>query len=152
VTALNSLVEHVLQVLKPDLTGRKIAWKIADLAVVKCDPTLVKQVFVNLLSNAVKFTRTRPNAIIEVGEIDVDGQTATYVRDNGVGFSMKYNDKLFGVFQRLHTQEEFEGTGVGLATVQRIVQKHGGRIWAEAELNQGATFYFTLGTAAHSAG
>ncbi|HMI51049.1 MAG TPA: ATP-binding protein [Candidatus Saccharimonadales bacterium] len=152
VTALNSLVEQVLQLLKLDLMDRKIEWKIADLPHVKCDSTLVKQVFVNLLSNAVKFTRTRPGAVIEVGEIAVDGQPAIYVRDNGVGFNMKYSDKLFGVFQRLHAQEEFEGTGVGLATVQRIVQKHGGRIWAEAELNEGATFYFTLGTAAHAAG
>lgn len=147
-TSLNALVEQVLKV--QDLTDRHIEWKIADLPLVQCDPILVKQVFVNLLSNAVKFTRTRPSAIIEVGTIDVDGQTATYVRDNGVGFNMKYKDRLFGVFQRLHTQEEFEGTGVGLATVQRIVQKHGGRIWAEAEVNKGATFYFTLETPAHT--
>jgi light-regulated signal transduction histidine kinase (bacteriophytochrome) len=118
------------------------------LPFVECDPILVKQVFVNLLSNAIKFTRTRPHAIIEIDQKLIDGQSATYVRDNGVGFSMKYSDKLFGVFQRLHRQEDFEGTGVGLATVQRIVQKHGGQIWAEAELNTGATFYFTLGVQA----
>jgi light-regulated signal transduction histidine kinase (bacteriophytochrome) len=143
-TGLSSLVEEVLRDLKPEVKDREIEWKIAGLPFVKCDPILVKQVFAHLLSNAVKFTRTRPRAIIEVDQTDIDGQTAIYVRDNGVGFSMKYSDKLFGVFQRLHRQEDFEGTGVGLATVQRIVLKHGGRIWAEAELNAGGTFYFTL--------
>ncbi len=152
VTGLSSLVEEVLKDLKPEVKDREIEWKIAGLPFVECDPVLVKQVFVNLLSNAVKFTRTRPRAIIEVDQKNIDGQAVTYVRDNGVGFSMKYSDKLFGVFQRLHRQEDFEGTGVGLATVQRIVQKHGGRIWAEAELNTGATFYFTLGTNAPAAG
>jgi light-regulated signal transduction histidine kinase (bacteriophytochrome) len=151
VTGLSSLVEEVLKKLEPEVRDRDIEWKIASLPFVECDPILTKQVFVNLLSNAVKFTRTRPRAIIEVGQKDVDGQSAIYVRDNGVGFSMKYSDKLFGVFQRLHRQEDFEGTGVGLATVQRIVLKHGGRIWAEAELNTGATFYFTLGAQAPAA-
>lgn len=144
VTGLTSLVDEVLKELGPEIKEREIEWKIAALSFVECDPILVKQVFVNLLSNAVKFTRTRPHAIIEVNQVEIDGQSVTFVRDNGVGFSMKYSDKLFGVFQRLHRQEDFEGTGVGLATVQRIVQKHGGRIWADAELNIGATFYFTL--------
>jgi len=151
VTGLSSLVEEVLQDLRNDTRERQIEWKIAPLPFVECDPVLVKQVFVNLLSNAVKFTRTRPQAVIEVDQTTVEGQTATRVRDNGVGFSMKYSNKLFGVFQRLHRQEDFEGTGVGLATVQRIVHKHGGRIWAEAELNKGATFYFTLGAPTHAA-
>jgi PAS domain S-box-containing protein len=146
VTGLSSLVDEVLKDLALEIKGRDIEWKVAALPFVECDPVLMKQVFVNLLANAVKFTRTRPRAVIEIDQKNVDGQTATYVRDNGVGFSMKYSDKLFGVFQRLHRQEDFEGTGVGLATVQRIIQKHGGRIWAEAELNTGATFYFTLGT------
>jgi light-regulated signal transduction histidine kinase (bacteriophytochrome) len=107
----------------------------------------MKQVFQNLLSNALKFTRPRAQAIIEVGLAEESGSTVIYVRDNGVGFSMKYADKLFGVFQRLHRSEDFEGTGVGLATVQRIIQKHGGRIWATADLDKGATFYFTLARA-----
>ena len=114
VTGLSSLVDEVLKELKTEAKDREIEWKIAGLPFVECDPVLVKQVFVNLLSNAVKFTRTRSRAIIEVDQTNIEGQTVTYVRDNGVGFSMKYSDKLFGVFQRLHRQEDFEGTGVGL--------------------------------------
>jgi len=104
----------------------------------------VKQVFQNLLLNALKFTRPRRRAVIEIGTEEQQGFPVIFVRDNGVGFNMKYAAKLFGVFQRMHRAEDFEGTGVGLATVQRIVQKHGGRIWAKAELDKGATFYFTL--------
>jgi light-regulated signal transduction histidine kinase (bacteriophytochrome) len=109
------------------------------------DPFLLKQVFVNLLANAIKFTRLREPAIIEVAQQAADGETIILVRDNGVGFNMKYAEKLFGVFQRLHSPEQFEGSGVGLATVQRIIHKHGGRIWAESEPDHGACFYFTVG-------
>ncbi len=144
VAGLNSIVEAVLGEVKREAGDRRIEWKIGRLPFVECDPVLMKQVFSNLLSNAVKYTRPREKAVIEVGTITQEGQSVIFVRDNGVGFTMKYADKLFGVFQRLHRQEDFEGTGVGLATVQRILHKHGGRVWAEAELDKGATFYFTL--------
>jgi light-regulated signal transduction histidine kinase (bacteriophytochrome) len=138
---LDSTVKEVMADLALDTAGRDIEWKIAKLPQVKGDPALLKVVFQNLLANAVKYTRTRTHAVIEVGA----GTSALHIRDNGVGFDMKYADKLFGVFQRLHRAEDFEGTGVGLATVQRIVHKHGGNIWAEAELDKGATFYLSLG-------
>jgi PAS domain S-box-containing protein len=143
-TALSSLVAQVLEELGPEVQDRKIEWRIGDLPFVECDPTLMRQVFANLLGNAVKFTRHRKPAVIEVGQATSEEQTVLFVRDNGVGFNMKYADKLFGVFQRLHRLEDFEGTGIGLVTVQRIIHKHGGRIWAEAELEKGATFNFTL--------
>jgi len=143
-TGLSSLLEEAIRDLEPEMAGREIEWRIGKLPFVECDPALVKQVFANLLSNALKFTRPRERAVIEAGETTQDGRAVIFVRDNGVGFSMKYVDKLFGVFQRLHRPEDFEGTGIGLATVQRIVHKHGGRVWAEGELNKGATFYFTL--------
>lgn len=145
-TALSSLVNEVLTDLKAETQGRQLEWKVGTLPFVECDPPLMKQVFVNLLSNALKFTRPRQPAVIEVGTLTRDGQSVIFVRDNGVGFSMKYADKLFAVFQRLHRPEDFEGTGVGLATVKRIIQKHGGRVWAEAALDRGATFYFTFGS------
>jgi len=144
-TQLNAMVAEVIAILQPDCEGRQVEWMIADLPAVECDPVLVKQIFQNLLANALKFTRPRAHAVIEVSHKEEDGQPMFMVRDNGVGFSMKYVDKLFGVFQRLHRAEEFEGTGIGLVTVQRIVRKHGGRVWAEGELNKSAAFYFTLG-------
>ena len=147
-TELNSVIDDVVSLLQPETEGRAVTWKIAQLPPAECDPILIKQVFQNLLANALKFTRTREQAVIEISCQPKNGQMAIAVRDNGVGFNMKYSDKLFGVFQRLHRAEEFEGTGIGLATVHRIVHKHGGRIWAEAEMDQGATFYFTLDVAA----
>jgi PAS domain S-box-containing protein len=141
---LGGLVNEVVTDLKRETEGRQIEWHIRHLPTVECDPGLMKQVFTNLLSNAVKYTRPRQKSVIEVGADKASGGTAIFVRDNGVGFNMKYVDKLFGVFQRLHRAEEFEGTGVGLATVDRILRKHGGSIWAEAGVNQGATFYFTV--------
>jgi light-regulated signal transduction histidine kinase (bacteriophytochrome) len=144
---LNAIVKEVIAMLEPEIEGRQVEWIIADLPEVKCDPVLVTQIYQNLVANALKFTRPREHAVIGVGHEEHDGQTVFVVRDNGIGFDMKYVDKLFGVFQRLHSPEQFEGTGVGLATVQRIVQKHGGRAWVEAETDKGATFYFTLGVA-----
>lgn len=144
---LNALVDEALADLKGETGQRSIEWRIGQLPAVECDAGLIRQVFVNLLSNAAKYTRPRQHAVIEVGCTVQDGLPVIYVRDNGVGFNMKFAGKLFGVFERLHKPEEFEGTGIGLATVRRIVQKHGGRVWAEAEPDRGASFYFTLGEA-----
>jgi len=143
--ALAELVDGVLKEMGSDRDGRRIDITIGDLPVCQGDPVLLKLVFVNLLSNAFKFTRRREVAVIEIGCLEEGGERIYYVRDNGIAFDMRYADKLFGVFQRLHRAEDYEGTGVGLATVQRIIQRHGGRVWAEAEPDKGATFYFTLG-------
>jgi PAS domain S-box-containing protein len=146
-TRLNSVIEEVVSLLQPETEGRTVSWKIEDLPSAECDPILIKQVFQNLLANALKFTRTRERAVIEISSRPSAGLVVIVVRDNGVGFNMKYSDKLFGVFQRLHRPEDFEGTGIGLATAHRIIHKHGGRIWAEAEPDEGAAFFFTLATA-----
>lgn len=146
-TSLDRLVAEVVPEFKDEVQGRQIEWKIQPLPVVECDPGLMRLVFVNLLSNALKYTRPKPIARIEIGSMEINDTTAIYVRDNGVGFNMKYADKLFGVFQRLHRADDFEGTGVGLATVERIVQKHGGCVWAEAAVDKGAAFYLTVTTA-----
>jgi light-regulated signal transduction histidine kinase (bacteriophytochrome) len=144
---LNAIVVEIISILKAETEGREIEWKIDDLPVLECDSVLVKQVFQNLLANALKFTRTRERTVIEISHRKENGELVISVRDNGVGFNMKYIDKLFGVFQRLHRAEDFEGTGIGLATVQRIIHKHGGRVWAESEVDVGATFSFTLAAA-----
>jgi PAS domain S-box-containing protein len=148
---LGELVRQVIAELPEEDGKRQIEWRIEPLPELDCDPGLMKLVFVNLLSNAVKFTRACQAAVIEVGTRDIDGATALFVRDNGVGFDPKYADKLFGVFQRLHKQEDFEGTGIGLATVQRIIRRHDGEIWAESELGRGATFTFTVSAFATAA-
>ncbi len=142
---LNAVVDEVITVLKLENLNRKIEWRVDDLPPQHGSPGLLKQMFTNLLSNAVKYTRPRPQTVIEVGRTEVGGEGAFFVRDNGVGFNMEDVHKLFGVFQRLHRTDDFEGTGVGLALVERIVRKHGGRIWAEGKVDQGAVFYFTLG-------
>ncbi len=142
---LSRLVEEVQSDFAVETRERKIEWLIHPLPVVRSDQSLLRMVLVNLLANAVKFTGARVEASIEVGTIPGEAEeTVIFIRDNGAGFNPKYGAKLFGVFQRLHSQAEFEGTGIGLANVQRIIQRHGGRVWAEGEVNAGATFFFSL--------
>ena len=144
---LDQLIASVLHDLRHDLQDRTISWTIARLPEVTGDAAMLRQVFVNLLGNAVKFTGTRPQATIEIGSRQSSQQEAVvFVRDNGVGFDMQYANKLFGVFQRLHRADEFDGTGIGLANVRRIIHRHGGKTWAEGALGEGATFYVTLPT------
>jgi signal transduction histidine kinase len=142
---LGPLVRDLIAELEPDAAGRNIDWRIGELPAVSGDASLLRMVLDNLIANALKFTRPREKARIEIGSLPGETSEAViFVRDNGVGFDMTYGDKLFGVFQRLHRAEEFEGTGIGLASVRRIIARHGGRTWAEGELDQGATFYFSL--------
>jgi signal transduction histidine kinase len=139
------LARQALADLQRGQTRPGVEISIGPLPSCDADPALLKQVFINLLSNALKFTRNRDPARIEIGWSDKDAEVVYFVKDNGAGFDMRYADKLFGVFQRLHRADEYEGTGAGLAIVQRIIHRHGGRIWAEAIVDEGATFYFTLG-------
>jgi light-regulated signal transduction histidine kinase (bacteriophytochrome) len=142
---LNLIVDEVISMLQQECEGRDVEWRIAKLPTLDCDPILMSRVFRNLLGNALKYSRGRPRTVIEVDSIQQPGKSPIFfVRDNGAGFDLRYAEKLFGVFQRFHTESEFEGTGVGLATVQRIIQKHGGTIWAETKPDHGATFYFIL--------
>jgi signal transduction histidine kinase len=142
---LGSLAREIVADLEQETQGRDIVWEIATLPVVVGDAAMLRQALVNLITNALKFTRQRQQARIEIGAVsEHPDETLFYVKDNGVGFDMKYVDKLFGLFQRLHDPQEFEGTGVGLANVQRIVLRHGGRIWAEGSPDNGAVFWFSL--------
>jgi PAS domain S-box-containing protein len=141
---LAQLVKEALTEVRQDTEGRNIAWKIGALPELYGDRSMLRLVLVNLISNAIKFTRTRAQAEIEIGCADENkDDLVVFVRDNGVGFDMKYVNKLFGVFQRLHDSDAFEGTGIGLATVQRIIHRHGGKVWGEGVVDSGATFYFS---------
>jgi signal transduction histidine kinase len=140
------IAREALVELQPEYAGRAVRISVGEMPVCEADPVLLKQVYANLLSNALKFTRRREDATIEVGCETGQRPAAYFVKDNGVGFDMRYADKLFGVFQRLHRAEDYEGTGVGLAIVERIVSRHGGRVWADAGPDRGACFYFTIGS------
>jgi len=145
---VSDLTQEVLNDLRSEQADRQIQVRVQDLPDCVADPSLLKQVLVNLLSNAFKFARQRASAVVEVGCSRQNGESVYFVRDNGAGFDMRHADNLFGVFQRLHGDHEFEGTGIGLSIVQRIIERHEGRVWAEGEVDKGATFYFTVGAAA----
>jgi light-regulated signal transduction histidine kinase (bacteriophytochrome) len=141
---LSSLVEETVRQAQRHLKGRRVEWIIDELPQVEADPNLLRQVLVNLIDNALKYTRTREIARIEIGSVTDPNETVFFIRDNGVGFDMRHGEKLFGVFQRLHRASEFEGTGVGLANVRRIIHRHAGRVWAEGAVDEGAAFFFSL--------
>jgi light-regulated signal transduction histidine kinase (bacteriophytochrome) len=141
---MNFIIQEVVQFNEGETKNRNIDWDIAKLPTIKGDLSLMRMVWFNLISNAIKFTREKDYAQIKIGFTDEKNEFIFYIRDNGAGFDMRYVHKLFGVFQRLHSKQQFEGTGIGLANIQRIIKRHDGRIWAESELNQGATFYFTI--------
>ena len=146
---LDHLLRETLGDFQAETKARKVAWRIHPLPPVRADRALLRMVLVNLLSNALKFTAARAQPSIEIGcAPGASGETVIFVRDNGAGFDPRYAEKLFGVFQRLHSQDEFEGTGIGLANVQRIIHRHGGRVWAQGVVDGGATFYFSLAGAA----
>ena len=142
---LETLIKQIVDEVAPDTQRRNIHWRIGTLPICHGDPAMLRLAFGNLISNALKFTRTREQAEIQIDSVNHQpDEVIVFVKDNGVGFDMKYKDKLFGVFQRLHSQQAFEGTGIGLATVQRIIHRHGGRVWAESSVDKGAAFYVTL--------
>jgi light-regulated signal transduction histidine kinase (bacteriophytochrome) len=148
VRARANQMAQLIDDLAPEQAGRQIRFTVGDFPVCMADRALLRQVFANLIGNAVKYTRDRPVAEIEIGSAVHEGESRLFVRDNGVGFQMEDAGKPFGVFQRLHADSDFEGTGICLAIVQRIVQRHGGRVWAESAPDRGATFYLTLPAAA----
>jgi len=144
---MRKMIDKVIEELEPEWKNRRVRWDIRPLVSASGDSTLVRLVWMNLITNALKYSRPREESRVEIGQSSTEGngsEVSYYVRDNGVGFDMRYADKLFGVFQRLHRAEDFEGTGVGLANVRRIVNRHGGRVWAESELNAGSIFHFSL--------
>ena len=141
---MKDMVVTVLNELLTEEDRERLDFKIAKLPTIKGDSSLMRQVWINLLSNSIKFTAKKERASIEVGSKSSKEEIVYFVRDTGAGFDMEYANKLFGVFQRLHSESEFNGTGVGLAIVQRIIRRHGGRVWAEGEIDKGATFYFAL--------
>jgi PAS domain S-box-containing protein len=145
-----AIIEQVLSAAREHAKGRSVSVTVGAMPTVFGDPSLLKQVFVNLIENAFKYTQMRAEAVIAIGTCEVEGEQAVFIRDNGAGFDMQYAGKLFGVFQRLHRAEDFAGTGVGLAIVQRIIQRHGWRVWADAAVDKGATFYFTTGIKSHA--
>ena len=145
-----AIIEQVLSDVREQAKRRSVSVTVGDMPPLFGDPSLLKQVFVNLIENAFKYTQMRAEAVIEIGTCEAEGELAVFIRDNGAGFDMQYAGKLFGVFHRLHRAEDFAGTGVGLAIVRRIVQRHGWRIWADAAVDQGATFYFTTGIKSHA--
>lgn len=147
-----SLVRSVIKSLEPDVAGRDIEWKIGSLPQARVDPDMLRHAWTNLIANALKYTRTRTGAVIEIGSSRSEKEWTIFIRDNGVGFDSRYAQRLFEVFQRMHRDDQFEGTGVGLANVRRIIERHGGRVWAEAVVDQGATFRFTLPIASPDAG
>jgi light-regulated signal transduction histidine kinase (bacteriophytochrome) len=148
---LDELVRETAREIQMETKGRTIMWTIHPLPPVWADRALLRLALVNLLCNAVKFTAARLEAAIEIGCVPgSEGETTIFIRDNGAGFDPKYSDRLFGVFQRLHSQNDFEGTGIGLANVKRIILRHGGRVRAEGAVNEGATFYFTLPAQHHA--
>ena len=142
--SMNSLKDEVIREIKPFCKDRNVQFNAEDLPDAQGDRAMFREIMTNLIANAFKFTRDRDPAVIEIGGKAEGNENIYYVRDNGVGFDMKYAHKLFQVFQRLHSSKEFEGTGVGLAIVQRIVKKHGGRVWAEGEMGKGATVFFSI--------
>jgi light-regulated signal transduction histidine kinase (bacteriophytochrome) len=142
---LDDLLQEVIHEFDPETRGRTIDWRIGKLPVVTGDRAMLHVALVNLISNALKFTQKRKRADIEIGSLVATAdEVVIFVRDNGAGFDMQYADKLFGVFQRLHASDEFEGTGIGLANVRRIISRHGGRTWAEGKVDEGASFYFSV--------
>jgi PAS domain S-box-containing protein len=142
--SLDDLIKRAVSELSPEAEGRQVKWQIGPLPIVSCDPPMMQQALINLVNNALKYTKLQTSALIEIGQMQIGDENVIFVRDNGIGFKMEQADKLFTPFHRLHPERQFSGTGVGLATVDRIIRRHGGRVWAESKPNEGATFYFTI--------